>query len=78
MRRLSETDRLEAFSDGVMAVIITIMAFDVKPPGGASLYGAAQGPARPCSSTFSASPSSAPTGTTITTCFARPSASAAQ
>ena len=37
MRRLSETDRLEAFSDGVMAVIITIMAFDVKPPGGASL-----------------------------------------
>jgi uncharacterized membrane protein len=37
MRRLSETDRLEAFSDGVMAVIITIMAFNVKPPDGASL-----------------------------------------
>ncbi|MGA3214367.1 MAG: TMEM175 family protein [Acidimicrobiales bacterium] len=37
MRRLSETDRLEAFSDGVMAVIITIMAFNVKPPGGPSL-----------------------------------------
>ena len=37
MKRLSETDRLEAFSDGVMAVIITIMAFDVKPPNGASL-----------------------------------------
>jgi uncharacterized membrane protein len=35
--RLSETDRLEAFSDGVLAVIITIMAFDVKPPPGASL-----------------------------------------
>jgi len=35
--RLSETDRLEAFSDGVMAVIITIMAFNVKPPVGASL-----------------------------------------
>jgi uncharacterized membrane protein len=35
--RLSETDRLEAFSDGVMAVIITIMAFNVKPPHGASL-----------------------------------------
>jgi uncharacterized membrane protein len=35
--RLSETDRLEAFSDGVMAVIITIMAFNVKPPNGASL-----------------------------------------
>jgi len=37
MRRLSETDRLEAFSDGVMAVIITIMAFEIKSPGGASL-----------------------------------------
>jgi uncharacterized membrane protein len=35
--RLSETDRLEAFSDGVMAVIITIMAFNVKSPLGASL-----------------------------------------
>jgi uncharacterized membrane protein len=35
--RLGETDRLEAFSDGVMAVIITIMAFNVKPPDGASL-----------------------------------------
>lgn len=35
--RLSETDRLEAFSDGVMAVIITIMAFNVKPPLGSSL-----------------------------------------
>jgi uncharacterized membrane protein len=34
--RLGETDRLEAFSDGVMAVIITIMAFEVKPPNGAS------------------------------------------
>jgi uncharacterized membrane protein len=30
--RLGDTDRLEAFSDGVMAVIITIMAFNVKPP----------------------------------------------
>jgi uncharacterized membrane protein len=29
---VSETDRLEAFSDGVMAVIITLMAFNVKPP----------------------------------------------
>ena len=33
---LTDTDRLEAFSDGVMAVIITIMAFSVKPPTGAS------------------------------------------
>ena len=34
--RLGDTDRLEAFSDGVMAVIITIMAFGVRPPTGAS------------------------------------------
>ena len=34
---MRETDRLEAFSDGVMAVIITLMAFNVKPPAGASL-----------------------------------------
>ena len=34
---MNETDRLEAFSDAVMAVIITIMAFNVKPPGAASL-----------------------------------------
>jgi len=34
--RLSETDRLEAFSDGVMAVIITIMAFSIPPPDGSS------------------------------------------
>jgi uncharacterized membrane protein len=35
--RLSETERLEAFSDGVMAVIITIMAFNVRPPTGTSV-----------------------------------------
>jgi uncharacterized membrane protein len=35
--RLTETDRLEAFSDGVMAVIITIMAFSIRAPGGPSL-----------------------------------------
>jgi len=35
--RLSETDRLESFSDGVMAVIITIMAFSIRPPDGTSL-----------------------------------------
>ena len=34
--RLSETDRLEAFSDGVMAVIITIMAFSIPTPDGSS------------------------------------------
>ena len=31
----SETGRLEAFSDGVLAVIITIMAFELKAPAGA-------------------------------------------
>ena len=31
--RLDDTDRLEAFSDGVMAVVITIMAFSVRPTG---------------------------------------------
>jgi uncharacterized membrane protein len=36
-QRESETDRVEAFSDGVMAVIITIMAFNVKSPLGATL-----------------------------------------
>ncbi len=42
--RLEDTNRLEAFSDGVMAVIITIMAFGVKPPDGfrsADLHGLA-------------------------------------
>ena len=33
----SETDRLEAFSDGVMAVIITIMAFSIPTPGAVRL-----------------------------------------
>ena len=39
--RLGETDRLEGFSDGVMAVIITIMAFNIKPPTGTSITAAA-------------------------------------
>ena len=34
---VNECERLEAFSDAVMAVIITIMAFNVKPPAAASL-----------------------------------------
>ena len=34
--RLGETDRLEGFSDGVMAVIITIMAFSIPTPDGSS------------------------------------------
>ena len=31
-RFATDSDRLEAFSDGVMAVIITIMVLDLKPP----------------------------------------------
>jgi len=34
--RLNDTDRLEAFSDGVMAVIITLMAFSIPIPDGPS------------------------------------------
>ncbi len=33
-----DTTRLEAFSDGVMAVIITIMVLELKVPAGASLH----------------------------------------
>jgi uncharacterized membrane protein len=37
MKRFStDTDRLEAFSDGVLAVIITIMVLELRPPGGTS------------------------------------------
>jgi uncharacterized membrane protein len=34
---LMETDRVEAFSDSVMAVIITLMAFELRAPRGATL-----------------------------------------
>lgn len=34
----SDTHRLEAFSDGVMAVIITIIVLEIKVPHGASLF----------------------------------------
>lgn len=38
MRRfLTETNRLEAFSDGVLAVIITIMVLELRPPEGTQL-----------------------------------------
>jgi uncharacterized membrane protein len=36
-RFLTETGRLEAFSDGVLAVIITIMVLELRPPEGTSL-----------------------------------------
>ena len=35
MKFLTEAGRLEAFSDGVIAVIITIMVLELKPPAGA-------------------------------------------
>jgi uncharacterized membrane protein len=34
--KLGDTDRLEAFSDGVMAVIMTIMAFSIPTPDGST------------------------------------------
>ena len=37
----TDTHRLEAFSDGVMAVIITIMAFELKTPVTADIRGLA-------------------------------------
>lgn len=38
MRRFfTESDRLEAFSDGVIAVIITIMVLELRPPSSTSL-----------------------------------------
>src|SRR5580704_2598987 len=33
----TETDRVEAFSDGVLAVIITIMVLELRTPAGADL-----------------------------------------
>ncbi len=36
MRFFTESERLEAFSDGVLAVIITIMVLEIRPPSGAT------------------------------------------
>jgi uncharacterized membrane protein len=49
MRFSTESDRLEAFSDGVIAVIITIMVLELKPPHGTGL-----GSLRAIAPTFSA------------------------
>jgi len=37
MRFATETNRVEAFSDGVFAVIITIMVLELRPPAGTEL-----------------------------------------
>jgi uncharacterized membrane protein len=37
-RNRTDTSRLEAFSDGVMAVIITIMVLELRPPHGTTLH----------------------------------------
>ncbi len=37
-----DSKRLEAFTDGVVAIIITIMVLDLKVPSGGSLYDLAQ------------------------------------
>ena len=60
------TSRLEAFSDGVMAVIITITALSLKAPLSGS-FSALSRRLPDYSSISSASPSSEFTGTTITT-----------
>ncbi|MBV8530750.1 MAG: DUF1211 domain-containing protein [Candidatus Eremiobacteraeota bacterium] len=38
IRFLTETGRVEAFSDGVFAVIITIMVLELRPPAGTDLW----------------------------------------
>ena len=47
----SETGRLEAFSDGVLAVIITIMALELKAPVGDGFSGLTASGSRRCWST---------------------------
>jgi uncharacterized membrane protein len=34
---MRDTGRLEAFSDGVLAIIITIMVLELRPPHGANM-----------------------------------------
>ena len=65
-----ESNRLEAFSDGVLAIIITIMVLELKVPHGADL--AALKPLLPVFLSYVLSFStSASIGTTIITCSIR-------
>jgi uncharacterized membrane protein len=65
--------RLEAFSDGVLAIIITIMVLELRVPHGAELT--ALRPVVPALLSYVLSlSSSGSTGTTITTCSSVPAA----
>ena len=72
------TSRLEAFSDGVIAILITIMVLELEAPHGRDL--AALRPLLPVLASYllSLHPTSASTGATTTTCCTPPSASTAR
>ena len=68
--------RLEAFTDGVVAIIITIMVLEIKVPKGADFEALKAG--LPIFLAYpSATSTSAFSGTITTTCCMRPSASVA-
>ena len=71
------TGRMEAFSDGVIAIIITIMVLELKVPHGTDL--AALGDLLPELANYVLSFVTSPsTGTTITICCTRATASTAR
>lgn len=63
------TTRVEAFSDGVIAIIITIMVLELRPPHDASLAGLR--PLLPVLGSYVLSFIFLGTGTIITTCCTR-------